>query len=208
MTVLINGRKLMSPYFGTTIATVISYLFGSISSAIVVCKLMGLPDPRTQGSKNPGATNVLRIGGKRAAMITLLGDALKGVIPVLAAKWYGLDALGLSLVTFAAFIGHLYPIYFRFEGGKGVATTFGCMLALAWPVGLAMLLTWVIVAFVFRYSSLAALITAIVAPFYTWYFTNMDYTIMMTVMSLILIFRHRKNIQNLYLGKESRIGKK
>src|SRR6476620_10986064 len=116
------------------IATLIGYLFGSISSAVITCKLLGLPDPRTQGSNNPGTTNVLRIGGKKAAIITLMGDVLKGVFPVLLAKWYGINDLGLALVTFAAFFGHLYPIFTGFQGGKGVATAFGCMTALSWPV--------------------------------------------------------------------------
>ncbi len=190
------------------IAIMIAYLFGSISSAIVVCKIMRLPDPRTQGSRNPGATNVLRIGGKKAAIITLIGDVLKGVIPVLAAKFYGFAPLSLSLITFAAFFGHLYPIFFRFEGGKGVATAGGCIMALAWPVGVALLVTWLLVAMVFRYSSLAALIAALAAPCYAWYFTNYDYTIMACAISALLIYRHKKNIQNLLAGKEDKIGKK
>jgi glycerol-3-phosphate acyltransferase PlsY len=135
------------------IAVIISYLFGSLSSAIIVCKLMGLTDPRTTGSNNPGATNVLRIGGKVPAVITLLGDVLKGVIPVLAAKWYGLPPLGLALVTLAAFLGHLFPVFFRFQGGKGVATLIGCLLALSWPVGLCWMATWLVMALLFRSSS-------------------------------------------------------
>lgn len=189
--------------------TLTAYLFGSISSAIIVCKLMGLPDPRTQGSNNPGATNVLRIGGKVAAGITLFGDMLKGVIPVLLAKWYGLDALGLSLVTFAAFFGHLFPIFFRFQGGKGVATLIGCMLALSWPVGLCWIATWFAIAIIFRYSSLASLVASVAAPIYIWIFTaDINFTITIAVMSLLLIYRHRGNISNLLAGKESKIGKK
>ncbi len=192
----------------TSIAIFIAYLFGSISSAIVVCKVMGLPDPRQEGSCNPGATNVLRLGGKKAAIITLLGDVIKGVIPVLAAKLYGLDTLSLCLVAFAAFIGHLYPIFFRFQGGKGVATAFGCLVALSWPVGVALVVTWLLVAFACRYSSLAALIAAVLAPVFTWYFTNLTYTLMVCVMSLLLIYRHRTNLRKLWEGKESKIGKK
>ena len=158
--------------FINLIATVIAYLIGSLSSAIIVCRAAGLPDPRTQGSKNPGATNVLRIGGKKAAAITLLGDLLKGVIPVLAAKWFGLNDMGLALVTFAAFFGHLFPIYFQFEGGKGVATLLGCLLALSWPTGLAWMATWFVVAVCFRYSSLSSLVASVFAPFYIWYFTD------------------------------------
>jgi glycerol-3-phosphate acyltransferase PlsY len=189
-------------------ATMVAYLFGSISSAVITCKLLGLPDPRTEGSGNPGATNVLRIGGKKAAIITLIGDFLKGVIPVLLAKWLGISDLGLALVTFAAFFGHLYPVFFKFQGGKGVATAFGCMTALSWPVGICLLVTWLDIAFMFRYSSLAALVTAIAAPFFTYFFTNMTFTVMAAIMSLLLIWRHRKNIKNLFAGKENKIGKK
>lgn len=192
----------------SAIVIIIAYLFGSISSAIVTCRLFGLPDPRTQGSGNPGATNVLRVGGKLPAVITLLGDVLKGVIPVLLAKALSLPTLSLALVAFAAFIGHLYPLFFRFRGGKGVATTLGCLLALSWPLGLTLILTWLLIAILFRYSSLAALITAISAPFYTWYFTNETYTIMVVCMSVLLIYRHRKNIYQLWQGNEDKIGKK
>jgi acyl phosphate:glycerol-3-phosphate acyltransferase len=195
--------------FEILLAALIAYLVGSLSSAIIVCKMMALPDPRTQGSGNPGATNVLRIGGKGAAIITLLGDMLKGVVPVLAAKWYGLSPIGLALVTFAAFIGHLFPIFFRFEGGKGVATTLGCLLALSWPAGLSWIGTWLMIAILFRYSSLAALITSLLAPVYTWYFThNVIFTITIALMSLILIYRHRSNMKNLLRGEEHKIGKK
>lgn len=190
------------------IAIIIAYLFGSISSAIITCKLMRLPDPRTQGSRNPGATNVLRIGGKKAAIITLLGDVLKGVIPVLAAKWYGFSTFDLTLITTAAFLGHLYPIFFRFEGGKGVATAFGCLIALAWPLGLALAATWLVMAVIFRYSSLSSLTAAILAPVYAWYLTNFDYTVMCGVIGLLLIIRHRSNIANLFAGRENKIGKK
>jgi glycerol-3-phosphate acyltransferase PlsY len=191
------------------LATLIAYLFGSLSSAIIVCRIMQLPDPRTQGSRNPGATNVLRIGGKKAAIITLFGDMLKGFIPVLLAKWYGLDALGLSLVTAAAFLGHLFPIFFRFEGGKGVATALGCMLALSWPVGACWIATWFVMTILFRYSSLSSLTASLLAPFYIWYFTdNIFYVITIAFMSVLLIYRHRSNIAKLLAGKESKIGKK
>jgi acyl phosphate:glycerol-3-phosphate acyltransferase len=189
-------------------AIVIAYLFGSVSSAIVTCKLMGLPDPRTQGSGNPGATNVLRIGGKKAAILTLIGDIIKGIVPVLAAKYYGFDSLVLSFVTIAAFLGHLYPIFFRFAGGKGVATALGCLLALDLSIGLSLAVTWLLVAVIFRYSSLAALTAALLAPVYAWYFTNINYTVMTALMSVFLIYRHKKNIYNLVSGKEDKIGKK
>ncbi len=199
----------MIPYhFDIVLAILASYLFGSISSAVIVCKWLGLADPRMHGSKNPGATNVLRIGGKKAAIITLAGDVLKGVIPVLIAKWYGLNTLGLALVTLAAFLGHLFPVFFRFQGGKGVATAFGCLVALNYPIGLALIVTWLTVAWLFRYSSLAALVTAILAPVYTWYLTNWTYAVIVIFISALLIFRHYQNIQNLLAGKETKIGKK
>lgn len=192
----------------TLIAMIIAYLFGSISSAILVCKMMGLPDPRTYGSGNPGATNVLRQGGKKAAILTLAGDTLKGVIPVLLAKWYGFNPAELSLITLGAFLGHLYPIFFKFQGGKGVATAWGCFIALAWPVGVALILTWLITSIIFRYSSLSSLICAILGPVYMAYFTNWNYTVMALVVSFLLILRHKKNIHNLFQGKESKIGQK
>lgn len=196
-------------YLATLLAIIVAYLLGSLSSAIIVCKLMGLPDPRTEGSKNPGATNVLRIGGKKAAIITLLGDMLKGLLPVLGAKYLGFSGLSLGLVAFATFIGHLYPIFFNFIGGKGVATLLGCLLALSWPVGGTWLLIWIAVAFIFHYSSLAALIASLLAPIYTWYFTHDEnYVVIVGLMALFLFYRHRKNIANLLSGKESKIGKK
>lgn len=186
----------------------LAYLCGSLSSAIIVCKLLRLPDPRTQGSGNPGTTNVLRIGGKIPAIITLLGDVLKGAIPVLLAEWYGVMPWGLSLVMLAAFLGHLYPIFFRFQGGKGVATAFGCLIALSWPIGVSLAITWVFVAALFSYSSLAALVATALAPVYTWYFTGgrTEYICTVIIMSAILIYRHRSNIQKLLAGKESKIG--
>jgi len=190
------------------IAIVIAYLFGSLSTAIIICKILHLPDPRSQGSGNPGATNVLRYGGKKIAIITLLGDALKCTIPILLAKWYGLNTLGLALVAFAAFFGHLYPVFFHFKGGKGVAPALGCWLGLVWPIGLLLAVTWLCIAIITRYSSLAALLTALIAPAYAWYFTNETFACMTGCMSILLIYRHTKNIRNLYAGKEARIGKK
>lgn len=189
------------------VAVILAYLMGSLSSAIIVCKIMRLPDPRTQGSRNPGTTNVLRIGGKKAAIITLIGDVLKGVIPVLLAKWYGLDELGLAMVTLAAFLGHLYPIFFGFEGGKGVATAIGCLVALSWPLGLSLIATWLVVVIAFRYSSLASLVAAVLAPVYSLLLTNNTYTFFILLMSLLLIYRHRTNIKNLLNGTESKLGK-
>lgn len=183
------------------------YVFGSISAAIVVCRLMGLPDPRTQGSNNPGATNVLRIGGKKAAALTLLGDTLKGLLPVLIARTITVDPVIVAAVGFAAFLGHLYPVFFGFRGGKGVATALGVLLAIAWQMGLAVVATWLVMAKVVRISSLSALTAAALAPLYAW-LLGLDpaYLIMTLLVSALLIWRHRSNIRNLLQGKEGRIG--
>ena len=188
---------------------VCAYLIGSISSAIVVCKLMGLPDPRTQGSGNPGATNVLRVGGKKAAAITLFGDVLKGFLPVVAATLLSVGDLALALTGFAAFIGHLFPLFFGFKGGKGVATMLGVMFGFHWAVGLATALTWLIMAKVFKISSLSALVATLLAPFYVLLImgSNKPLIIATALMTLILFWRHRSNIQNLLSGREGKIGK-
>lgn len=185
----------------------IAYLAGSLSAAIITCRLMGMPDPRTQGSNNPGATNVLRVGGKKAAAITLLGDAIKGVIPVVAAQLMSAPPLILALVALAAFLGHLYPVFFGFRGGKGVATAFGVLVALAWPVGLALLATWLVIAKLFNISSLSALIAASLAPLYMWLLMpHMEFTVVAGVISLMLVWRHRSNIKKLIEGSEGKIG--
>lgn len=190
-------------------AVILAYLFGSISSAILVCKLMRLPDPRTQGSRNPGATNVLRIGGKKAAIITLLGDVLKGLIPVLVIKYLGFPDYIIALATFAAFLGHLFPIFFKFEGGKGVATALGCIIALSLPTALCWGATWLLLAIIFRYSSLASLAASLLAPLYVWFFTqNIYYVIALTAIAIILTARHHTNIRKLWRGEESKIGAK
>jgi glycerol-3-phosphate acyltransferase PlsY len=199
-----NGYKTMMLTIAAAI--IISYLLGSLSTAIIICKLLRLPDPRTQGSGNPGATNVLRYGGKTAAIATLAGDLLKGAIPVALAKMYGLNETGLVLTALAAFLGHLYPVFFKFKGGKGVATALGCWLVLAWPVAAALIVTWLSIAVIFRYSSLAAIIATLLAPIYAWYITNNTLAVMACIMSLLLIYRHTPNIQNLIAGKESKIG--
>ena len=181
-----------------------AYLTGSVSSAIIVCKMMGLADPRENGSGNPGATNVMRIGGKKAAAITLAGDALKGLIPVLLAKMAGVDSLVLSAVVFAAFLGHLYPIFFGFKGGKGVATSFGVTLGVAWMLGLVVSGTWLLIYKVGKISSLAALIAALLTPIYVWLVVGDVYLVVTFVLiSVILLWRHRSNIQRLLAGKES-----
>jgi glycerol-3-phosphate acyltransferase PlsY len=183
-----------------------AYLMGSLSTAIIVCKLMGLPDPRTEGSQNPGATNVLRFGGKKAAAITLAGDALKGLIPVLIGYAFHQSVANLGIIGFAAFLGHLYPVFFSFRGGKGVATAFGAIMGISWMVGLAVLATWLLMAKVFKISSLAALTAACLAPLYFWLIeANLPLLITSVAMSAMLIFRHRSNIRNLLKGREQTI---
>lgn len=191
----------------TEIILVISgYLAGSLSAAIITCKLMGLPDPRTQGSKNPGATNVLRVGGKKAAAITLLGDAIKGVIPVVIAQILQQPPLILSLVALAAFLGHLFPVFFSFRGGKGVATFFGVLIAMTWQVGLATIATWLLMARLFNISSLSAITAATLAPFYMWWLRpEKEFIIASIVISVMLLWRHRSNIRNLIAGTEGKI---
>lgn len=184
----------------------LAYLLGSLSSAIIVCRVAGLPDPRSQGSKNPGATNVLRLGGKKLAAITLLGDVLKGFLPVFIAVHLLQPPLLISLVMIAVFLGHLYPVFFGFQGGKGVATAFGAILALSWLTGLALALTWGLVAYLTRLSSLAALVTALLAPIYTFFLTEKFYALPVLFMSLFLIWRHRSNIQRLLKGQEPKMG--
>lgn len=183
-----------------------AYLLGSISSAIVVCGLMGLPDPRTQGSNNPGATNVLRIGGKKAAAITLLGDSLKGFVPVALCHLFDRPELIFALVGAAAFLGHLYPVFFRFKGGKGVATALGVQFGLGWAIGGAVAATWLFMAKVANISSLAALISMLLAPLYIWLlWPSRELIAMQVLISLVLIWRHRSNIRNLLQGSEGSI---
>ena len=186
--------------------TVFSYLMGSLSTAIIVCKLMGLPDPRTQGSQNPGATNVLRIGGKKAAAITLAGDAVKGLIPVLIGHALSQSMTQLGIIGLAAFLGHLYPVFFSFRGGKGVATAFGVIVGISWMSGLAVLATWLVMAQLFKISSLSALTAAVLTPLYLWLIEDSQALLFMgLIMSVLLIIRHRSNIKNLISGKETKI---
>ncbi len=191
----------------TTAFIILGYLAGSISTAIIVCRMMGLPDPRSEGSRNPGATNVLRFGGKKAAAITLAGDFLKGLLPVLLARGAGVDETGLALTALAAFLGHLYPVFFGFEGGKGVATAFGVILGLSGLTALAALGTWLIMAFTVRISSLSALTAATLAPLYAWLFgLPLIYSAAILLMAILLIWRHRTNIRDLLAGTEDKIG--
>ncbi|HEY1997745.1 glycerol-3-phosphate 1-O-acyltransferase PlsY [Paraburkholderia sp.] len=195
------------------IVAVVAYLIGSVSFAVIVSATMGLADPRSYGSKNPGATNVLRSGNKTAAILTLLGDAFKGWLAVwLAGHFgprYGLDDTAVALAAIAVFLGHLYPVFFRFKGGKGVATAAGVLLAINPVLGIATLLTWLIIAFFFRYSSLAALAAAVFAPLFDGFLFGANIIALAIVaMSCLLIWRHRGNIAKLMAGKESRIGDK
>ncbi len=204
--------------FYPLLAVIAAYLVGSLSFAVIVSRTMGLNDPRTYGSKNPGATNVLRSGSKAAAIVTLLLDAFKGWLPVMLVKWFGAaHGLGdgtVALVGLAAFVGHLFPVFFRFAGGKGVATALGVLLATSWMLGLATGATWLIIAYFFRYSSLASLVAALFAPVYyifgggvVW---PLDKSIVFstTVMSLLLMWRHAENISRLVKGTESKLGSK
>ena len=192
------------------ITIVAAYCLGSISFAVLVSKVMGLPDPHTYGSKNPGATNVLRTGSKVAALLTLIGDSCKGAVAVLLAAFFVTTVpLELALVGLAAFLGHLYPVFHRFQGGKGVATAAGVLLALDWRVGVGTLLTWGIIALFLRYSSLAALVSAAFAPFFTALVLGFGREAACVLMiAALLIWRHKENIARLIAGTESRIGAK
>lgn len=207
-------------YVYLTAAVVMAYLLGSLSFAVIVSRVMGLKDPRSYGSNNPGATNVLRSGNKMAAVATLLLDGLKGWLPVVLVKWfgkdYGLEDGTMAAVAFAAFLGHLYPVFFKFQGGKGVATAAGALLGIEWLLGLATLATWLIIAYFTRYSSLASMASAAFAPLFyllgdrgPWY-TERSALMAIFMIGLLLVIRHRDNINKLVSGKESRLsfGKK
>jgi glycerol-3-phosphate acyltransferase PlsY len=203
----------MSSHLPLFLSIVAAYLLGSLSFAVIVSRSMGLSDPRTYGSGNPGATNVLRSGNRRAAVLTLAFDALKGYVPVLLVLAFGgpfgLDERAAAFVGLAAFLGHLWPVFFKFEGGKGVATAAGVLLGLNPVLGAATLLTWVLVAGFFRYSSLAALAAAAFAPFYQALLWGVDLGLAaVTAMSVLLVWRHKANIHKLLAGTESRLGQK
>jgi len=194
----------------TLLLPVLAYLAGSVSSAVIVCRIMGLPDPRTSGSKNPGATNVLRLGGKKkgklAAGLTLLGDILKGFIPVFIAQLITENSLTIALVGLAAFLGHLYPVFFGFKGGKGVATAAGVLFAISSFVSLMLLAIWLVAAFASNYSSLAALITAALLPVLVLMFIGQLPIILLALaITGLLFWRHRENIARLRKGEESKI---
>jgi acyl phosphate:glycerol-3-phosphate acyltransferase len=205
-------------YVYPALAVLAAYLIGSLSFAVIVSKLMGLNDPRSYGSKNPGATNVLRSGNKVAAVLTLLLDGVKGWVPMALVMWFGRDygmrEGTLAAVGLAAFVGHLYPVFFGFQGGKGVATAAGVLFGVHWVLGLATLATWVIVAGFSRYSSLAAIACAIFAPWYyligdrSFWYVDKLIALAIVAMSAFLIFRHRENINKLLKGTESKLGAK
>lgn len=208
----------LSPLLVWAAAVLVAYLIGSLSFAVIVSRFMGLNDPRSYGSKNPGATNVLRSGNKLAAVVTLLLDAVKGWLPMALVQWqgaaYGLGDGALAAVGLAAFLGHLYPMFFGFKGGKGVATAAGVLFGVHWLLGLACMGTWALVAYVSRYSSLSALSCAMLAPLYyvlgdrgLWY-VDRSVMLMLVLMGALLIYRHRENISKLLQGKESKLGAK
>lgn len=192
---------------GTIALVILCYFIGSLSFAVIVSRACGLPDPRSYGSGNPGATNVMRTGKKMAAVLTLLGDGAKGWVAVflaqlLAPQW-GVDAIGVAAAALAAFLGHLYPVFFGFKGGKGVATAAGIMLALNVWLGLVVLATWLTVFAISRISSISALVAAVSAPIYAAFFLNQQTVGLLLLISALLIWRHRSNIRNLWQGKES-----
>lgn len=186
---------------------ILAYLLGSISSAVLICRVCHLPDPRTQGSKNPGATNVLRVGGKWAAIAVLLCDILKGMLPVWASYFLNIQPLMLGFIGLAACLGHIYPLFFHFKGGKGVATALGTMAPIGLDLTGMVMATWVITFFFSRYSSLAAVVTSLLAPFYTW-MVKPQYTIPVAMLSCLIIFRHYQNIKRLIDGSEPKVRSK
>ncbi|MEE9320827.1 MAG: glycerol-3-phosphate 1-O-acyltransferase PlsY [Granulosicoccus sp.] len=189
-------------------AAAVAYLLGSLSTAIIVCRLMGLPDPRTAGSNNPGTTNVLRIGGRLPAALTLLGDGLKGYLPVLLTSLFLPHPPTVALVALAAFLGHVYPIFFEFRGGKGVATAFGALLGISGSMGALALLTWLAVSLTFRRSSLAALVTFLLIPVYLLVDGETVYSLAFVIIGLFVFWTHRSNISRLVSGDEPIIGKR
>ena len=181
-----------------------AYLLGSLSAAILFCRLFGLPDPRSEGSRNPGATNVLRIGGKWPALVVLIFDMLKGMLPVWAGYYLGLTHFELGMVALAACLGHIFPVFFNFKGGKGVATAFGAIAPIAWGVAGSMLGTWLLVFLVSSYSSLSSVVTALLVPFYVWWFKP-EFTFPVALVCCLLIYRHHVNIQRLWRGEEDKV---
>ncbi len=197
----------MTPFI--LLIIIAAYLLGSLSSAVVISRVCHFPDPRQQGSKNPGATNVLRLAGKRAALAVLLCDMLKGMVPVWGSYYLGVQPVLLGVIAIAACLGHIYPIFFHFKGGKGVATAMGAIAPLGLSLTAMIIATWLVVAVVFRFSSLAAIVSALLAPFYTWLISP-QYTLPVAMLCCLILFRHQENIKRLWQGNEPKIssGKK
>ncbi|GIU17363.1 glycerol-3-phosphate 1-O-acyltransferase PlsY [Shewanella sp. MBTL60-007] len=191
----------------TIVMILAAYLAGSISSAVLVCKMRGLPDPRSQGSGNPGATNVLRIGGASSAALVLFFDMLKGAAPAYLAFRLGVDPIALGVIAIAACLGHIFPIFFHFKGGKGVATAFGAMAPIGHDLALWLMGSWVVILLLTRYSSFAAICTAMLAPVYTWWLDD-RFTIPVAMLSTLIVIRHKDNIKRLLKGEESKVSRK
>lgn len=199
----------MENYLNTLLFAGLAYLVGSFSTAIITCKILGIEDPRQTGSNNPGATNVLRHGGKKAAIITLLGDMLKGLIPVLIAVQFQADMLTIAMTGLFALLGHVFPLYYGFKGGKGVATFYGVIFGINWQLGLIAIAVWLVIAALLKISSLSALISIFITPFALWYFSHsIALTSAVALMSIIVFWRHKKNIIALIQGTETKIGEK
>ncbi len=195
--------------YSALVFSALAYLIGSFSTAIITCKIMGIEDPRSTGSNNPGATNVLRHGGKKAAIITLIGDMLKGLIPVLIATQLQMENTVIALTALFALLGHVFPVYYGFKGGKGVATFYGTILAINWQVGLIVLLIWLLIAAILKISSLSALVSIFSTPLVLWYFSHsVELTMACAIMSMIVFWRHKQNIRSLLRGSEAKIGNK
>ncbi len=195
--------------YSALVFSALAYLIGSFSTAIITCKIMGIEDPRSTGSNNPGATNVLRHGGKKAAIITLIGDMLKGLIPVLIATQLQMENTVIALTALFALLGHVFPVYYGFKGGKGVATFYGTILAINWQVGLIVLLIWLLIAAILKISSLSALVSIFSTPLVLWYFSHsVELTMACAIMSMIVFWRHKQNIRSLLQGSEAKIGNK
>jgi glycerol-3-phosphate acyltransferase PlsY len=189
--------------------TLIGYLVGSVSCAIIVCRLFGFPDPRTEGSNNPGATNVLRLAGKKFAILVLFGDMLKGFLPVFILHLWGEGPVTLGFVCLATVLGHMYPVFFKFKGGKGVATALGALLGLHWILGAAVIATWLVVALLSHYSSLASILTMVLAPFYSLAVTrSLPAFVPLALMAMAVLYKHNENITRLMTGKEPKINLK
>ncbi|MFS1702721.1 glycerol-3-phosphate 1-O-acyltransferase PlsY [Aestuariibacter sp. GS-14] len=182
----------------------VAYLVGSVSSAVLISRLFRLPDPRKHGSGNPGATNVLRLGGRFPALLVLLADILKGTIPVYSAYFMGIPPVALGLIAIAACLGHIYPLYFHFKGGKGVATAFGAMLPIGPSLAGMLIASWALVVFIWGYSSLGAIVSVLLAPIFTWFIKPL-YTLPVAMLSILILFRHRDNIKRLLAGEESKV---